>query len=1059
MENKMYKILRLNLKDAFKDEDNEVVIKINEDNLKKCFTLVKESETIRIIRALDNDNNSLIDGYTYIKDLIAIKSYKQTYQSIVKEVKGIIKVQFYRLKEKENCKSDKKEYEEENTSSMTFKRFMSSSGNVKNKKIIFIKEDLFNKANEILLCGLDDDMEHDTFSKYNSYYAMAQTDSTPVAMPNKIVVIDDYEHMIKENFDVVEEIGKDKYKVTNNISKKFKMNCFDGAGLVDISLARIWSKDLELDYIPSSWQFRAIPSLKGNVYTFNIKEFAKQHKIKDIKDICGNTWNIDVVDCILTKSQFKFYKQYVEKYGQKDAISKWEEEFNKECNGYKRTFNISKYSEKFSELKEKTILSYQPLQSLNLNIDDIKQICEDTVEFIKKISTDVTEFLKYRGIISSKENENGEIKQQQEIPSYYKALAKDHSLFHTDFMQKKIKKDINSFKERSTMGGIFVKGNYQTWIPDPLALAEWACGLKVKGGLNKHEVYNKYWMSKGIKKIDIIRFPHVSNEHVISKVKNPNTYWIDGNKIIHSWYEYMTEGIVTNIYDSSALKIGGSDFDNDHVLSNTTLLKYAKKQQTNTILPLAKPKSKEKVNKEDGKKELKKINDMDELIDTDIRAMNASIGEVINKITKLWMLSKDAVIKDELTVADAIKIMSVVGSRVIDFAKHGVMACVPKEIDNFLKDINKPVFQSIKYKKQLKDNETINKFRRIIGEEVTEKFDKRDCTMNRLYNYMSNQIKDIELDMEESCKTEKEFNFVKLYNVEQFNIYNQSFKLVRAKLLKMKLESDIISKKTSMEKENTFCMEDDTTDIRWRIFNTACKCELMDLLADKKLNMDKETLVNYMVYIFFEDKKFMQHCQDYSLLWNIFGSELNQRLKNKKLITRPSKLSNEKRKNRQIKNKANVRKLKSNAKKVFISKFNPSEESKAPNEIVFYKEEIKVIKKEFKYIKDLKEREYLARLLIALLSISKFNMSYAGSPIFKLESGKKNAITQTHVCKLAKIDVRNFERLMKELSECKLVKFTIKKDGLEIEIKIDAENVINIKEKITDINDTKKLFR
>lgn len=1054
MENKIYKILRLNLKDAYKSENNEVIIKVNEANLKKCFTLVKESETIRIVKALDKNKSITIDGYTYIKDLLAIKTYKQTYQGIVKEAEGIIKVQFYKLKEKENNKSNKKEYIEENTNLLTFKRFMASNGNVKNKKVVFVKEELFNIANEILLCGLDNDMEYNTFSKYNAYYAMAQTDSTPVTMPNKIVVINDYEHTIKEKFDVVEETERDKYKVTNNVSKEFKMNCFDGAGLVDISLAKIWRNDLCLDYIPSSWQFRAIPSLKGNVYTFNIKEFAKQHNIKDIKDICGNTWNIDVVDCILTKSQFKFYKQYVEKYGQKDAISKWEEEFNKECNGYKRTFNISKYSEKFSELKEKTILSYQPLQSLNLNIDDIKEICEDTVEFIEKISTDVTEFLKYRGIISSKENEKGEIKQQQEVPSYYKALARDHSLFYTDFMQKKIKKDINNFKERTKMGAIFCNGNYQTWIPDPLALAEWACGLKVKGGLNAHEVYSRYWMSKGIKKIDIIRFPHVSNEHVISKVKNPDTYWVDKNGIKHSWYEYMIEGIVTNIYDSSALKIGGSDFDNDHVLSNTTLLKYAKKQQTNTILPLAKPKSKEKVNKEDGQEELKKINDMDELIDTDIRAMNASIGEVINKITKLWMLSKDAVIKDELTVADAIKIMSVVGSRVIDFAKHGIMACVPKEIDNFLKDINKPVFQSIKYKKQLKDNETINKFKRIIGEEVTEKFDNRDCTMNRLYDYMSNQIKDIELDMEESCKTEKEFDFMKLYNVEQFNIYNQSFKLVRAKLLKMKLESDIISKKISMEKENTFCTQDDATDIKWRIFNVSCKCELMDLLANKKLNMDKETLVNYAVYIFFEDKKFMRHCQDHSLLWNIFGSELNQRLKKKKLITRPSKLTDEGRKNRQIKNKTNVRKLKSNAKKVFISKFD----AEVPKEIIFYKEEIKTIKKELKYIKDLKEKEYLVRLLITLLSISKFNMAYVGSLIFKLESGKKNAVTQTYVCKLAKIDVRNFERLMNELNKSKLVEFTVKKDGLEIEVKVYAENK-NIKESILDINDTKKLFR
>lgn len=850
MGDKLYKILKLNMKDIYRDENNNVIIDIKEDELTRYYTLIKEPEIVRIMKTLDKENNNTnIDGYTYIKDLVAIKSRKETYEKIIKESKGIIDIHLYKLKD-----NNERELVEE----ITFKRLMVSSGNARNKKILFVKEELFDKVNEILLCGLDKDMKHDTFSKFNSYYAMAETDSVPVVMPN-LVVIKDYIKEIEEEFDCVREVGEDKYEVENNKKYNLETNCFDGAGLVDIRMAEKWSKGLGLDYIPAAWQFRAIPGIKGNLYTFNIREFAKQNNVDKIKDICGNEYDSNKIDCILTESQFKFYKQYVKKYGKKDAINKWKEEFNKECNGYKRTFNISKYSFKFKKIKDRAVLSYQPLQTLNLTLDDIKELCAPTVEFIKKISTDVNEFLKFRGVINSKINEDGEVLEQIEIPPYYEALQQDHSLFYSDFIQKKIKQDIEKFKKRAEMGGIFITGNFQTWIPDILALAEWAFSLKVKGGLKAHEAYSRYWSSKKIKEIDIIRFPHIANEHVIAKVVNPNIYWTDGNDKKHNWYEYMTEGVVTNIYDSTALKLGGADFDNDHVLTNTTLLRYAKKQRRNTILEIPQ--------KNNFKKEVRSINDMDELIDTDIRAMNSSIGEVVNKVTKLWMLPKNLEINEDLSVEDSIKIMSIVCCKVIDFAKHGIMAHVPRDIEDFLKNINKPIFQSIKYKKQFRKNKIENQYRRIIGEKETEKFDTRDCTMNRLYNYMREQIDSIEVNMKDSCKDKsKYFDFKKLLSEDNFNIYNKSYKSVRAKISRMKEKSDDITKKLSIIKDNDFY--DNESNIVWTKFYSDCKSELLDLVKTSR-KMDKETLIDYAVQVFFQDKKFIKHCTDHSLLWNL----------------------------------------------------------------------------------------------------------------------------------------------------------------------------------------------
>ncbi|MBF7811911.1 hypothetical protein IS491_25300 [Clostridium beijerinckii] len=54
---------------------------------------------------------------------------------------------------------------------------------------------------------------------------------------------------------------------------------------------------------------------------------------------------------------------------------------------YKRTFNIAKWGNKKN--KDKALLSYQPIQSLELTQEQIEILCKPTVEIIKNISTDV----------------------------------------------------------------------------------------------------------------------------------------------------------------------------------------------------------------------------------------------------------------------------------------------------------------------------------------------------------------------------------------------------------------------------------------------------------------------------------------------------------------------------------------------------------------------------------------------------------------------------------------------------------------------------------------------
>lgn len=1106
-EDKMYKILRLKLKDCKRTVNKQgeqigIEIKINENKLRKSLTLVKEPETIRIIKTLEPEKNSEdFKGFTYIKDLITVSVNIDKYRNIVKPNSGLINIIFTRRPKLDHKKFISKiknnkfnhhvynkplkkykysmniEYKNE-----LFKRLMASSGNVRNKKVVFIREELFNRTNEILLCGLPEDMEHPAFSKFNSYYAMASTDSTPVTSPN-FVVIDDYTKEIEEIFDYVKEKekaddNKDNYEIEEGTEKsKIEIIPFDGAGLVDVDLAKQWKEDLGLDYLPSSWQFRAIPGIKGNVYTFDLKKFANEFK-SEIKDVFGQTWDLfkDNINMILTKSQFKFYKQYKANFGEEKAFKMWEDNFCKELHGYKKTFNISKYSEK--NLKHEVLLSYQPIQSLELTDDDIKNLCSRTVKKIEKISTDVNEFLKYRGVINSQENEIGELICQKRTPPYYKALNENKDLFYDDYIQQKIKDDIKGFKKRTLKGCIFVPGNYQTLIPDIFALAQYAFGLEVTGGLKANTIYSEYWVSKlysraklkklyenmkcgydynkylGFKEkikdidieneqhlIDIIRFPHVSNEHFpVTVVDQPNDY-----------YKYMTEGIVTSIYDSLALHLGGADFDNDHALSTNdkTLVKCSLEQKTNTIVPIP---LKDQENEEN---KMHKITDMNELIDTDIRGMSNNIGKAVNKITKLWsIVPKDDDEKNK--VRKYIKIMSVVCSKIIDFAKTGKPATIPCKIEEYLGNIQKPYFQRYIYNHEVNREKIMNENRKLYGEEEKLIFSDTNCTMNRLCHYMEKEIERIDDKLKKNKGEQLED---KAEDITCFYDNKQQFKnkkydnsvsykeYIKPLLTDLKKEYDAISKYNSQENNNIFCSSDikQEHDDRYKIFYTYAKMELMNILEHKELKLDKEKLLDFIVFAFYIDKDFNK--LDKSLLWNCFGSELSRRIKGKKLIIKESKLDYKHREEKISK----LKKINNEKNKIYISIFKNEEKDK---QVEIFDSELNA----FKNIGNRDERNFLKALYI----ISKFNEVFKGKFKFEIEQNKKGAITKTHICKLADIDSRKYFDVLKRVIGYKdIVTIEHSKDYSQniCEFKRDKFKTEGQSKKYMDINECRNRFK
>ena len=967
--------------DDKKKYDKAVTRKISHDK-RKHMILTAESELIRIIRFLSKEDEvskrktkgSRINR-DYVGNMLSLKvgrSYTK-YRDKMKASKGIITY------------NGKK-----------YKRIIVSSSHSRTQKAMLVAENIWDKAMDILLCGIDPNIEYKFMSKWNSYIGLAATDSIPVSMPN-IVVVDDKEILMKAKVDVVREV--DTWDKKGNIQRKFSVlydkvkriptNLFDGAGIVTVKKAEEWSKELNLDYIPASFQFRCIPCLKGKLYTMPIEEFAKTYNVSKIIDINGKEWDLftDKIDCILTKSQFKFHDIY-------ESVEAWRKEFDREVHGYKRTFNISEYDVAFSELEDATVMAYQPLQTLTFSEDGIKRLCNPTVKNYVAACKSVEGFLKFRGVCSEDDKEDDI--EWLEYPPYYHAMYYNHSLFNDGFIKKKMKQDLKSAKERAYVGKITVKGNYQTLTPDLFALMQHIFGLPVTGLLKYNQIYSNYWNHhlEGTPWVDIIRSPHIAQEHSPVQVVTSGA--------MEKWFVYQKTGIVIGVFGNTvALKANSADFDGDHVLTvdSPVICEAAIKQFSNTIYhekteyPYVKGKKKNNI----------VVSNMDETIECDYKGYKNNIGNVINPISVLWSVGGSG------EVQDFIKVMSIVGSITIDYAKHGEEADIPKCILMLLKKHQKPYF--MKYLRSGKKKRSQEKELKAVGELVgsdieTELFDNTDCTMNRICHHMEGQIGSIDMDI----NIEEEFHWERLI-ASLPDITSYRYKKVRDKLIEMQ--------EWLYEINNAkYCNTEDTNDSvqeynkNYDLLYEYAKAELLAIVRDEA------ELLDMLITIYYSDKKFMEKYNDKTVLWGCFGEQLIERSK-----CNFSYLSNsdmDRLLKRGGKAKKHLEDLKEYREKNFqIWEFE--NEKNVDREVTLYKEDIQWIKKS---IPTKTERCTDCRRLMLVLA---YICRKCDIDAISIIHNKNNRITKSALCKLADIDRRYFDEDIKILAELCLLDISVDK--------------------------------
>lgn len=434
-----------------------------------------------------------------------------------------------------------------------YKRLLGTNGGIKNSTIVFVSERLSDELKRRVENGRDSTKEIVT-AKLEAYKALTCSASTPVSLPNGILVVNDAETNFLSDIVYLTDEDEGEPVMAELKAQEINLDASDGYGIMLPSLAERWSKELDLDYLVSGVNTR-FSFEKGMVFTFDFIEFAENVAHNYIvKDAWGNDVDVRYVELILTTSMVKLWDSY------------------SSCNDYIQTSVKNGYTFGIAKTCPKTLentrnLNYQFIQSYDLNDEQIEELISPTMNEIKDVLRGdwrkTVLFLKGSGL-------NGENISKID-DDFIKAIMIDHRIIDDPFVQSSIYQLIRNRINEAKVGVLKVHGNYSIISGDPYLLCQSMFGLEPTGLLKAGEIYNKYWVDCGAEKLACFRAPMTCHNNI--RLVKPV-----GNDKTNHWYQYMNACTILNNWDTTTYALNGADFDGDLVMltDNPTLVNNLK---------------------------------------------------------------------------------------------------------------------------------------------------------------------------------------------------------------------------------------------------------------------------------------------------------------------------------------------------------------------------------------------------------------------------------------------------------------------------------------------------
>lgn len=712
-----------------------------------------------------------------------------------------------------------------------YKVLTSSAGQIRKKKIVFIKEDVWNEYSLNIMCGLSWDKINElggmNINKFLAYLALqnSATDVLEGFNIDECIVIDDF-RTILENRDVdyIEKIKKEVIdKKTGEITEKLFIK----------NPLRI-KKDIEIEHSDGcglqivkkkSFQIR-LPFMKGLMTYGNWKKFCNDNDGSNpiIKDLWGKEWNVvsDNIKYIFTKSQFKMWKYYNNILDREGNIVKtgWDvyKEYYKKYNCHASYCNEEENKKDFRHGQ----FNYQYWQSLtDVADDEINHFTKPIINKINKCHTDVKYMLDVFGVNDNNKNMNIE----QQILRKYPVLLKD---FH---FQDSLSSKLSKIKKEAKCGKFKTKSINTFLLPDIYAWFEQLfLGIETPTGLLEgNEVSCKYFLED---KLLLDRSPHLYREHAVRNNTNKDNCNYDRKQLFEDYF--TTNGIYTSSHDLIS-KILQFDVDGDHALvtSDIELINIAERN-CKDIIPLY---------YDMGKADAEIINEENIIKSLKSAFKYGNIGVYSNKITNIW--NTDSF--DDKTI-NLIKLMTAMSNYSIDSAKTLEMVDLDEEEQTMYKDLLKEANGQMPYFFQFakdKDPQSVK--------------NKNNSTVNRICDSIETNVVD-----------NYKYDFSKLGKFNVRYLINGKWNTID---IKSEVSQQIIKKYKEIDKNknNIFKKAKKNKQEIEKVAPTiysSCKNELLEFI--KEFDVTYNEVSNLLIkYCFTEDKNNKK-----SLLINLFGQDI-----------------------------------------------------------------------------------------------------------------------------------------------------------------------------------------
>lgn len=577
---------------------------VNQARENKELIALSESQMMRFIDELNGITNPelhISDIKSQIKRLKFEKNLSISRPKIKKLYEELDKYQFkkdYVCVVIDNNKDYYKIYKNGfKINGITYRRLLGTTGGVKNNTIVFVNEKLLSELKRRIDNGRDLTKQY-TPAKLEAYNALVCSFSTPVSMPNGVVVVHDCITHFKADIIELDDTGLDQPSMKYIKDKDVELNDSDGYGLAMPQLMERWGQEIGENFLLPGCVIRN-SFCKGAVYPINFQKFAKDHNISTITDVWGNVYNIDEVELVLTESMLKLWDAY-------SSI----EDYLKNCEENKYTFAITKASEE--ELENVRTMNYQFLQSYDFTDEQIEELITPTVDEIKGIlSDDYRKTILYTKGVGLNENNI-----QHLDNSFATALMIEPEMKKDPYIKNQIYTMIRKRIDDAKVGVLKVPANYSLVSGDPYSLCQSMFGLEVTGLLKAGQVYSKYWIDNGVDKIVSFRAPMTSHNNI--RLLN-----VVHNEKMDEFYKYMTTPTIFNSWDTCADAMNGFDKDGDAVINTSfpLLIKNTKELPAVVCVQRKAPKC---------------IPTEDDIMKSNINSFGNAVGEVTNKITSMF---------------------------------------------------------------------------------------------------------------------------------------------------------------------------------------------------------------------------------------------------------------------------------------------------------------------------------------------------------------------------------------------------------------------------------------